>query len=134
MIEFKDIMEQQKKELEGNNLKKKNVVKIIQKKENIVRDTVERNKCVVMFGDIEQEQKNKHVRKQEVMDKAKEILHKINADERPLTDEIEEITRIGKYRNGEMGPMRSKFMSKNVVEEISGVTWRLNSMKNMKMS
>jgi len=31
----------------------KDVVKILQKKGKVVRNTVERNRCVVIFGDIE---------------------------------------------------------------------------------
>lgn len=69
-------MEQQQRE-ERRNIEK-DVGKILQKKEQMVKNLVERNKCVVMFGDIEKDQPVRNIREKGKLGRAKEVINKVN--------------------------------------------------------
>ena len=80
ITELRQIMEQQKQENIQASTKEKeslerNVVDILRKKEKIVRDTVEKSRCIIIFGDVENEQKVRQEREKECTDRAKEILN-----------------------------------------------------------
>lgn len=73
------------------------MVKIPQRREKVVRNTEERNKCIVIFGDIEKDQSVKRLREKEETERAKERVNKMNEEEANREDETEEIHQVGLY-------------------------------------
>ncbi len=88
-------MEQQKKSTEENLTKE--VIKVIKEKENIVRDTVDNKKCVVIYGLKEKGQPVCNIREKEERKMVKDVIAVVQDDD--LNEETtEEVYRLGKYQ------------------------------------
>ena len=128
-------MEEQKKaEQQRTNSKDfaSSVVRVIKEKEQLVRDAVDRTKCVILFGDIEKEIRAPQERKEADMIKVREVIAEIDEDARGWAQDVEEVRRLGLYKQGEMRPIKVCFKSKSTVEEIISFTWRLNKKDGYK--
>lgn len=76
---FKDIIELQRKE-ERRNLEKDVGNRNFAEKEQMI-NTVERNKCAVVFGDTEEDQPVTNIRKKGELGRARETIIKVNDEE-----------------------------------------------------
>ena len=128
MVDFKKLVEEQKKESE--NSRSKWMKDAIKSNGRLVRETAEQNRCVVIFGDQEEEEKDRGKRENARAERMVKILNKIVDGDEPWTNQIEEIQKIGSYKkDGKIRPVRPtkiKFRSERVVKEILAKTWKLN--------
>ena len=128
-IYMKEILEKQQEE--NDRQMEKRVIKIIKEKENLVRDTVQKKLCVMVFGDKEKHQHMKDARERDEWKRAKEILRNIEEDD-DIIDQIEEVTRMGKYIEKGARPMRIRFSSQYAAETVMAKKWKLARAAGMK--
>lgn len=132
-INFKEIMEEQKKVNSTDSKEfEKAVVRVVKSKEQIVRNTVERNKCVLLFGDVEEHIPIRKNKEEADMARTKSIFNAINEEGGEWERDIEEVKRVGKYIKEKSRPIKVQFKSKKTVEEIMTVTWRLSKNDELK--
>ena len=95
-------------------MKKKNlakeVVKVVKQNENSVRNTVDKNKCLIIFGFKEKVLPKKNIRQEEEKKVVKEMFNMVQENSE-IEEEIEEIHRLGKYEEGGIRPLKAKFRS-----------------------
>ena len=94
------------------------MVQVIKEKHNLVRETVDKKKCVVVFGVIEKRNPVKFVRDREDMEIAKGVINKIQDKNQELEKDIEEVFRIGNYVEGRHRPIKIKLKSQTTVRRI----------------
>ena len=111
---FKKILESQKKAKEDI---KSNVVSVIKEKEKLVRDTVDKVKCVVIFGIKEEKNVNRLEREQKEKEKVNEVLKEVIDENQPM-GMVEEVYRIGKFEEGKYRPIKIKFTTQARAEEV----------------
>ena len=112
-INFAEVIKQQVREKT-----KDTVIQVIKEKEVLVRDTVDKKRCMVIFGLQEKKSPVKFTREKEEKELVKEIIQKVQDQEQRLEVEVEEIHRIGKYCEGGKRPLKVKMRSQVAVEEI----------------
>ena len=108
------------------------MVQVIKEKHNLVRETVDKKKCVVVFGVIEKRNPVKFVRDREDMEIAKGVINKIQDENQELEKDTEEVFRIGKYVEGRHRPIKIKLKSQTTVEELLARSARLASKEETK--
>jgi len=128
-VSFREIIESQKHDKE--NLTKA-VIKVIKEKENIVRDTVDKKKCVVIFGVKEKMLPVRPIREKDEMKVVKDILKVVQEENSDQDEEIEEVSRLGRYEEGGMRPMKVKFRSQVKACEILSRSWKLAQREEYK--
>ena len=101
------------------------VTKVIKEKENLVRDTVDKKKCLVIYGLNEKKNMIRFAREKEEKELVKEIIRVVQDEGQNLEAEIEEIHRIGKYIEGGKRPIKVKMTSQMKMEEILARTGKL---------
>ena len=125
---LEEIMKEQKEERDNDKKGfEKAVVGVIRKKENVMREVVDRERCILVYGDVEDHAVDPKERKRKDYRKVQDIMKIIDEDEEGWQGQIEDVTRIGKYSRGEMRPMRVQLRSKGIAEEVMSYSWRLNS-------
>ena len=129
-IDFKLIIDQQNKENKENL--EKEVIRVIKKKEALVRDTVDKNKCVIVFGLKERVQPVTTTRERDELVLAKEVVASVKEVNSEIEEEVEEVYRLGRYKEGGERPMKIKFRSQTVVNEIINRTWKLSENEKFK--
>ena len=107
-------------------------MQVIKEKHNLVREAVDKKKCVVVFGVIEKRNPVKFVRDREDMEIAKGVINKIQDENQELEKDIEEVFRIGKYVEGRHRPIKIKLKSQTTVEELLARSARLASKEETK--
>ncbi len=127
-IDMTEIIRKQQEEHDKEMAKK--VVKIIKEKDNIVRDTVQKKMCLMVFGDKEKTISNKVLREREELQRAKEIIGKIVGDETDI--QIEEVYRIGKYSEGGKRPMKIRLNTQAAAEYTLRRTSLLRKIEGVK--
>ncbi len=128
-IDMTEIIRKQQEQHDKEMAKK--VVKIIKEKDNIVRHTVQKKMCLMVFGDKEKTISNKVLREREELQRAKEIIGKIvEGDETDI--QIEEVYRIGKYSEGGKRPMKIRLNTQAAAEYILRRTSLLRKIEGMK--
>ena len=121
------IMKEQKEERDNDKKDfEKAVVGVIRKKENVMREAVDRERCIMVYGDIEEHAVDMRERKKKDFRKVQEVMKTIDEDEEGWQSQMEDVSRIGKCIKGEMRPMRVQLRSRAIVEEIMSHSWRLN--------
>jgi len=128
-VNFRDIIESQKQDKE--NLTKA-VIKVIKEKDNIVRDTVDKKKCVVIYGVKEKMLPVRPIREKDEMKVVKDILKVVQEENPDQDEEIEEVSRLGRYKEGGMRPMKVKFRSQVKACEILSRSWKLAQREEYK--
>lgn len=132
-VAMKEIMEEQKKQSESEKKDLESViVKTIRSNEQVLRETIDRNKCIIIFGDIEEHIIEKKARDKEDINKARILIEHVDEEGNNWRDDIEEVRRMGKYSKGNTRPLRVQFRSRVTVDEIMNVTWRLNLTSKFK--
>ena len=119
-VNFAEVVKQQIQEKT-----KDAVIKVIKEKEDLVRDAVDKKKCLVIFGLQEKKNPVTFVREKEEKEVVKKIISVIQDEEQGLEKEIEEIYRLGKYSEGSRRPLKVKLRSQVGVEEILARTGKL---------
>lgn len=79
--------------MERKNNQKKQVIQVLKRKENMVRDMVEKKQCVVVFGLQEKVQPSRNERVKDEMEVARSIVKAVEEDNIELDEEIEEYSR-----------------------------------------
>jgi len=100
------------------------VVKVIKEKENIVRHTVKKKKCVIIFGVKEKMLPMRPTREKEEMKVVREILKAVQEENSDQNEEIE-VYRLGQYEEGGVRHMKGKFRSQITVSKILPRAWKL---------
>lgn len=95
---------------------------------------MEKKKCIIMYGMKEIKKSTKFLREREEVKKAKEVIASLNnedEDER-YEEEIEEVYRLGPFKQGENRPLKVKFRSQAEAEELLYRAGRLSKMDEYK--
>lgn len=127
-VSMKKILENQQK---ANVDIKEKVVKVIKEKERLVRDTVDKVKCVVIFGVREDKETNRLERDLQEKVKVKGVLIEILEDDQTMNT-VEEFHRIGKYQEGKDRPLKIKFVTQAKAEEVLRNAWKLAKKERFK--
>jgi len=112
-MSFREVIQQQIREKT-----KDTVIKVIKENEDLVRDTVDKKKCLVIFGLKEKKNPIRFIREKEDKELAKKIITAVQDEDQGLEKELEEAYRIGKYNEGGGRPLKIKMRSQVTVEEI----------------
>ena len=115
------LLEQQKEQQKEQDAKiEKKVVGVIKTRSELVRDTVDKKKCLVMFGVQEIKKSSKLLREREEVKKAKDIIASLNNEEEneKYEDEVDEVRRLGRYVQGGARPIKIRFKSQVAAEEL----------------
>ncbi len=132
-INFKEIMEKQKLANQTTSREfEKAVVRVVKNKEHIVRRTVEKNKCLMFFGDTEKHTVIRKDREETDMTFTHHVLDALDEEGKEWRCDIEDVMRVGKYIQGKSRPIKIQFKSKRTVEDILTVTWKLSKMEELK--
>lgn len=91
-----------------------------------MRESVERDRCVVVFGVQEKEEKDRIQRSQRDSNKVKEIVKKIDEEEMGWDEDILEVTRMGEYKKEGFRPIRVKFGRKRTAQAVQAWVWKLS--------
>lgn len=121
-LNFKQIMEEQVKAKDEGITEK--VIKVIKEKPEIVRDTVEKKKSLVIFGIKEENAPIRTTREKRDKEEVEKVINVIQ-EENDLVGEIEEVFRLGKYEEGAHRPIKIRLRSQVAAEMIVGRAWRL---------
>ena len=104
---------------------KDTVIQVIKEKEELVRDTVDKKKCMVIFGLPEKKNPIKFVREREEKEVVQKLIKTIQEEGQELEKEVEEVYRLGKYSEGSKRPLKIKMRSQVGVEELIARTGKL---------
>ena len=105
---------------------------MIKEKGNIVRDAVDKKKCVVVYGLQEREQPIRRVREKEEKKMVKEVITVVQDEDEDLKEEIEEVYRLGKYQEGRCRPIKIKFSTQMAAEKVLERKWKLANKEECK--
>ena len=119
-INFKEVVKQQIQEKS-----KDTVIQVIKEKQDLVRDTVDKKKCNMIFGLKEKKNLVKFTRDKEEKELAKDMITSVQDKGQGLKREIEEVYRIGRYKEGGQRPLKIKMRAQASVEEILARTGKL---------
>ena len=106
-VNLKEIMEKQFKQRE--EVVEKTVLKVIKEKPNVVRDSVEKKKCVIVFGLKEEALPIRNVREQHERKVAEEVVEVVCEEQdggSKISEEIEEVFHLGKYEENKSRPLK----------------------------
>ena len=103
---------------------KDTVIQVIKEKDNLVRYTVDKKKCMVIFGLQEKRNPVKMVREREEKKLVRNIVSLVQDEEQGMEREIE-VYRIGKYKEEGKRPIKVMMRSQVVIEEILARTGKL---------
>ncbi len=118
---LQEIMKHQEKEKQ--EIEKK-IVSVIKEKK-MVRDTVDKVKCVVLFGVKEDNIVDRLERERKEKENIRQIIAEVVEDEDRALNQVEEIHRIGKYEENKDRPLKVKFATQTQAEEIINGGWKL---------
>ena len=129
-VDMREIIMRQQIEHDENMEKK--VVRILKEKENIIRDTVQKKMCVIVFGDKEKDLPLKATRQREELKRAKEIIASVVEEGEDTMEQVEEVYRLGKYMRNGARPMRIRFSTQVAAATVLARTGKLAGIDNMK--
>lgn len=128
-VSFAEIMKKEKElSIEANRAKKGNkieeeVKRVIRSNEKLLRETVDKSKSLIIFGNKENEIESRVNRDKEEDKFVKDVIGELmvyNVDK-----EIAEFRRIGKYEKDKVRPLKVTFMNSQVLEEVLRNAWKL---------
>ena len=126
-VTFKEVIEKQIQERT-----KDTVIQVIKEKEGLVRDTVEKKKSMVIFGLQEKKNPVKMAREKEEREMVRDIVTLVQDEEQGLEREIEEVFRLGKYKEGGKRPLKVRMRSQVATEGILARTGKLAEREEYK--
>ena len=118
--------EQEKKEI------KEQVVQVIKEKQKFVRTTIDRVKCVVVFGVKESNIPNKLEREEVEKNRLRQVLSTVVGEEEETMRFVEEYHRLGKYEENKDRPIKIKFAGQSYAEEVVSKAWKLAQVDEFK--
>ena len=98
----------------------------------MVRDTVDKVKCVVVFGLEENKIEDKQQRERVEKDKICQVISVVAGDEDRALHSVEESYRIGKYDENKQRPVKIKFATQAQAEEVLRGAWKLSRKDELK--
>lgn len=104
---------------------KDTVIQVIKEKEVLVRDTVDKKKCMVIFGLNEKKNPNKFAREREEREVAKQVIKTVQDSTQNFDQEVEEVIRLGRFQEGRARPLKVRLRSQMSVEEIMARSGKL---------
>ena len=125
---LKHIMEEQEKE--RKEMKNK-IVSVIKEKQKLVRSTVDKIKCVVLFGLNEDKIVNRIEREQKEKERIGKVMRLVTGDDQAVGS-VEEFHRIGLYEEGKDRPMKVKFSTQVMAETVINSAWKLSGVEEYK--
>ncbi|MPC77261.1 hypothetical protein E2C01_071712 [Portunus trituberculatus] len=93
------------------------IIEVIKEKEDLVWDSVDKKKSFMIFGMKEKKNLNKFTREREESELAKTVIKRVQDSAQELDQEVEQVTRLGRYSEGGRRPMKVKMRSQVAVEE-----------------
>ncbi len=90
---------------------------MIKEKSDLLRDTGEKKKAVVVVGVKDDFQPIWHVSERKVKNDIEQILREIKDEDNELVGEVEEVFRPGKHVEGAHRPIKIRFRSQVVAED-----------------
>ena len=126
---LRKIIEQQQQEKKEITEK---VINVIKEKKKLVRDTVDKVKCVMVFGVAEEKVLNKNERESKEKEKIKNILEAVTEEGNQAMNMVEEFHRIGKFEEQRDRPLKIKFATQVQAEEVLSGSWRLSGKEEFK--
>ena len=100
---MKKIIDEQRKEKKEIRDK---VINVIREEKKLVRDTVDKVKCLVVFGMKEEKIVNRIDREAKEKERIRKILAKATEDENVILTSVEEFFRIGKFKENKQRPVK----------------------------
>lgn len=130
-VNLREVIQQQMKEDKEDV--EKEVVKVIKKNEELVREVADKKKSVIVFGLKEKTITYKPKRDKEELKSIKDLLKNLNDDEQQsIEEEVEEIHRMGPYTEGKTRPIKIKLRSQKAAEDILYRTTKLKETEDCK--
>ena len=102
---FKEIMQSQYREKTDLT---NEIVKVIKQKESIVRDTIDKKKCFIIYGLKEETEPIRAKREKVQRMMVDDVVKNVQGEDNDWVNEIEEVHRLGKYKEGAK-PLKVKF-------------------------
>ncbi len=93
---------------------------------------MDKKKCMIMYGLREKRNPVKTVRERDEREMVKRIVSFLQDDEQELEREVEEVYRMGKYKEGEKRPLKVKMRSQGAAEELLARTGKLAGSEEYK--
>ena len=122
-------MEEQKKDKKEIREEVKSVLK---EEKKMVRETIDKVKCVVVFGLKEEKIVNRNEREAKEKERIDKILAAAIEEEDHSRLAIEEFFRIGKFEENKYRPLKIKFATQAMAEEVVSGSWRLAGKEDLK--
>ena len=127
--DIREIMKQQ--QIEHKKHMEKDIVRIIKQKEKIIRNTVQKKMCVIVFGDKEKDIPLKATREREEVKRAKEIITAVVEDGEEVVEQMEEVYRLGHYVKNGARPMKIRFSTQVAANTVLARTGKLAKTEDM---
>ena len=108
------------------------VVKVIQQKETMVRNIAEKKRSVIVTGLSEDNIRNWQERKTKEEESIKILLNRISEEE-DVFGEVEEYMRLSQYEDGKTRPIKITFKSQVAAESVLKNAWKLKDSQETKM-
>ncbi len=86
---------------------------------------MEKKKSVVVVGITEEFMPNRQAREKKGRKAVEKIIEAIQEEDHELIGEIEEVFKLGEYREGAQRPVKVRFRSLVATEEVIEKTWKL---------
>lgn len=113
---FQKILEEQAKTKNEEGTEK--VIKVLKEKPEMMRDTVEKKKSVVMVGINEEFMAIRQVREKKERKTVEQLIEAIQEKDHELVGKIEEVFRLRKYDVGIQRLVEIRFRSQAAAEEV----------------
>ena len=127
---FREIIKQQEKQ--RSQLAQKEVVKVLQQEEEMVRNIAERKKCVVIHGLREEKIEKWQERKEKEEEKIKTLLNNVLGEDSAV-GMVEEHLRLGKFEEGKSRAVKVTLKSQGDAESLLRNAWKLKNSQETNM-
>ena len=129
-------LDNQGEELKTNQQRKQIVVdevcRLFKQKRGRIETARHKDQYVVIYGDKEFEQKDWKVRTANQRKTIENILDTVDDSDRTWANEIMEIRRLGKFRDGKARPIRVKFAKEETAQGILRTAYRLKDNEDFR--
>lgn len=130
-VNLHEVIKEQLNERDEDIAKK--MVGVLKNKEQLVREIAEKKKSVIIFGMKENKVTYRPRREREELRSVRDLLKNLNDQERQnLEEEVEEILRLGPYKEGISRPVKVVLKSQNATEEVLYRTAKLRDIEGCK--
>ena len=104
----------------------------MKQKESVVRDTVDKKKCIIIYGLKEETEPIRTKREKEQRMVVDDVVRHVQDESDEWVNEIEEVHRLGKYKEGEARPLKVKFRAQSTAVEVISNAWKLDRVERYK--